>query len=194
MTEEPDLRALVREWKALDMTPTQLALDTGKLRTVSSRRLIASAVISVSLAAAWLHWMFFAEVSSVPVWLGGMVCWGALTLGTLRFFWRQRRAVDGADVLLTGSPAALVWGRRALLETELYAWTGREARVSERWLAPGCVLVLILLAHGGTVSWIVPVVTVLLFVGFSGYGRVFRVPALCAEMEELEALARSLET
>lgn len=191
MSEELDLEALGQEWRETDMKTIEMALETAKLRREVTWGFGLMTAIALFVGGSVFRLAF---VASTP-WatrLPGVIVVGAFLVLFLRFFRRQWLAVRAADGLLTGTPAGLVKGRQALLETELYAWASRPARFCELLVGPGGVLLAAAWWWIGNVSAWLPVVLAVGLVSFSAYGRLHRVPTLRREIAELEELAASL--
>ena len=192
MSEELDLETLGQEWRRIDMKTIEMALATGKPRREFTWGFAVMTAIALFIGGGLFRLAFLA---STP-WhtrLADAIVVGALLVLFLRFFRRQWLAVRAADGLLTGTPAALVRGRQALLETELYAWASRPARLCELLVAPVGVLLTAAWWWIGNVSAWLPVAVAVGLVSFSAYGRLHRIPALRREVAELEELAASLD-
>ncbi len=192
MSEDLDLKALAREYKEIDMTATELALDTGKIRQSASGSMLFMTGLSLVLAGLIGWFACFATMPAGPR-LAMVASLGALLVVFLVFFRQQWRGVAAADALLAGTPAQLVRGRKELLEVELNAWTGPGARFFELGVGPGVVLMSFVSAASGGHPWAVPVLAGVGLVAFSAYGRLNRVPALREGVEKLEALAATLD-
>ena len=191
MSEELDMEALRREWRKIDMKTIEMALETGKLR----RKFTWSFVLMTAILLLFGYMLMGLAFETTQPWRGrwpGIVIVGVGGVAFLWFFRRQWRAVQAADVLLTGDPIDLIYGRQALLEAELYTWDSRVAQFCELLVGPGAVLGATVLWWFGNVSVWLPLAMAVPLASMSAYGRLHRIPWLRGEIAELDELAKTL--
>lgn len=191
MSEELDMEALGREWRKIDMKTIEMALETGKLRREFTWSFVYSTGVGLLIGSMLVRLAFFTTQPWSDRW-PAVVIVGVVGVAFLWFFRRQWRAVQAADLLLTGTPTNLIRGRRALLKAELYNWDSRFSRLLEFWAGPCAILFVTVAWWLGYVSVWVPLVGAGVLASLSAYSRLYRIPWVRAEITKLDRLERTL--
>ena len=186
---EEDFTAFINEWKEIDMSTLNLAVDTGRM---ASR-------------AAGLVWMNRALMAALLIALGG-VGWQihlgnpqgwslmSLLLAMLIVFvpllrWQERALRSAQQALGQGSAAEVLEARSRLIRTALQDVQSRPAIAVQAVavLATGAMAVM---AARGDLAWGVPLATATALAALLVWTYTVRLPRLKRERDIVEALRR----
>lgn len=188
---EHDLSAFIHEWKEIDMSTLNLAVDTGRMQ-VRARALVwinRALLVGQFSALGWMGWRVAQGApgaAPLSLWMLGALI---VFIPVSRWVERSVRRVD--EALARGSAAEVLDARARLLRMAVHDIDSRGARavIAFAALAIGALFVI---APRGALPLYLPVGLAIALTATVIWSRVVRLPRLRRELEAVEALRREL--